>query len=144
MPARLEHEYTRKGALNLFAGFDTRTGEVMGILRRRKRQVEFIELREEIDRATPVKITAIHLICDNVSVHHGKMVRACLEKHPPFSAALYARALLVDEPGGAVVFYSSAQAHGGTELPRPRRPRGENQSVYCRVERRRSSVQLDS
>lgn len=40
LPARLEHEYTRKGALNLFAAFDTRTGEVMGILRRRKRQVE--------------------------------------------------------------------------------------------------------
>jgi hypothetical protein len=84
VPARLEHEYTRKGALNLFAAFDTRTGEVMGILRRRKRQVEFIELLEEIDRTTPVKITAIHLICDNVSVHHGKMVRAWLEKHPRF------------------------------------------------------------
>lgn len=84
VPDRLEHEYARKGALNLFAAFDTRTGEVMGILRRRKRQVEFIELLEEIDRATPVKITAIHLICDNVSVHHGKMVRAWLEKHPRF------------------------------------------------------------
>lgn len=84
VPARLEHEYTRKGALNLFAAFDTRTGEVMGILRRRKRQVEFIELLEEIDRTTPAKITAIHLICDNVSVHHGKMVRAWLEKHPRF------------------------------------------------------------
>jgi len=84
LPARLEHEYTRKGALNLFAAFDTRTGEVMGILRRRKRQVEFIELLEEIDRGTPAKITAIHLICDNVSVHHGKMVRAWIEKHPRF------------------------------------------------------------
>jgi hypothetical protein len=84
VPARLEHEYTRKGALNLFAAFDTRTGEVMGILRRRKRQVEFIELLEEIDRTTPATITAIHLICDNVSVHHGKMVRAWLEKHSRF------------------------------------------------------------
>jgi hypothetical protein len=84
VPARLEHEYTRKGALNLFAAFDTRTGKVTGILRRRKRQVEFIELLEEIDRTTSVKITAIHLICDNVSVHHGKMVRAWLEKHPRF------------------------------------------------------------
>ena len=84
VPARLEHEYTRKGALNLFAAFDTRTGEVMGILRRRKRQVEFIELLEEIERTTPAKITVIHLICDNVSVHHGKMVRTWLEKHPRF------------------------------------------------------------
>jgi hypothetical protein len=27
-PVRVEHEYARKGALNLFAGFDTRTGTV--------------------------------------------------------------------------------------------------------------------
>lgn len=84
VPARLEHEYTRKGALNLFAAFDTRTGEVMGILRRRKRQVEFIELLEEIERSTPAAITVIHILCDNVSVHHGKMARAWLEQHPRF------------------------------------------------------------
>jgi hypothetical protein len=84
VPARLEHEYVRKGALNLFAAFDTRTGEVMGILRRRKRQVEFIELLEAIERATPAAITVIHLLCDNVSVHHGKLVRAWLEQHPRF------------------------------------------------------------
>lgn len=84
VPARLEHEYTRKGALNLFAAFDTRTGEVTGIVRRRKRQVEFIELLEEIERTTPKPITVIHLVCDNVSVHHGKMVRAWLQRHPRF------------------------------------------------------------
>jgi len=84
VPARLEHEYIRKGALNLFAALDTRTGQVMGILRRRKRQVEFIELLEEIERTTPAAITIIHILCDNVSVHHGKMVRAWLEKHPRF------------------------------------------------------------
>jgi hypothetical protein len=84
VPARLEHEYVRKGALNLFAALDTRTGEVTGILRRRKRQVEFIELLELIERSTPAAITVIHILCDNVSVHHGKMVRAWLEQHPRF------------------------------------------------------------
>jgi len=84
LPARLEHEYTRKGALNLFAAFDTRTGEVTGILRRRKRQEEFIELLEQIERTTPATISVIHLVCDNVSVHHGKRVGAWLEKHPRF------------------------------------------------------------
>jgi hypothetical protein len=84
VPVRLEHEYTRKGALQLFAAFNTRTGEVTGILRRRKRQVEFIELLEEIDRTTPLHVTTIHLICDNLSVHHGKQVRAWLSKHPRF------------------------------------------------------------
>ena len=52
-PVQLEHEYQRKGALNLLAAFDTRTGDVIGICRRRKRQLEFIELLEAIERATP-------------------------------------------------------------------------------------------
>jgi len=84
VPIHLEHEYVRKGALNLFAAFDTRSGRVTGILRRRKRQVEFIELLEEIDRTTPRSVTTIHLVCDNVSVHHGKVARAWLEAHPRF------------------------------------------------------------
>jgi transposase len=84
VPARLEHEYQRKGALQLFAAFDTRTGQVIGILRRRKRQAEFIELLEKIDRETPDAVTLIRLLCDNLSVHHGKLVRAWLEKHPRF------------------------------------------------------------
>jgi transposase len=83
-PVRVEHEYIRKGALNLFAAFDTRTGEVTGILRRRKRQLEFIELLEKIDLETPKSITVVHLICDNVRTHHGKLVRAWLAKHPRF------------------------------------------------------------
>lgn len=84
VPVHLEHEYERKGAVNLFASFDTRSGEVIGLCRRRKRQVEFIELLEEIDRKTPASVTLIHLVCDNVSVHHGKRVRAWLESHPRF------------------------------------------------------------
>jgi hypothetical protein len=83
-PVRLEHEYVRKGALNLFAAFDTRTGELTGILRPRKRQVEFIELLEAIDRSTPAAITLIHVIADNVSIHHGKRVQAWLAAHPRF------------------------------------------------------------
>jgi hypothetical protein len=83
-PVRLEHEYVRKGALNLFAAFDTRTGEVTGILRPRKRQVEFIELLEAIDRSTPAEITLIHVIGDNVSIHHGKRVQAWFAAHPRF------------------------------------------------------------
>jgi len=84
VPARLEHEYRRQGALNLLAAFDTRSGQTRGLLRQRKRQAEFIELLEEIDQTTPASITLIHLVCDNVSVHHGKQVRAWLAKHPRF------------------------------------------------------------
>lgn len=88
-PVRLEHEYVRKGALNLFAAFDTRTGQVTGILRRRKRQLEFIELLEVIDCTTPAAITLIHVICDNISIHRGKLARAWLDAHPRFSDALH-------------------------------------------------------
>jgi hypothetical protein len=84
VPVSLEHEYVRKGALNLFAAFDTRTGTVTALLRRRKRQVEFIELLEQLDATTPASVTIIHLICDNVSVHHGKAVQAWLAAHPRF------------------------------------------------------------
>ena len=84
VPARLEHEYVRKGALNLFAAFDTRGGTVTGLLRPRQRQVEFIELLEELAETTPASVTALHLVCDNVSVHHGKRARAWLEQHPRF------------------------------------------------------------
>jgi transposase len=34
--------------------------------------------------STPGPITLIHLLCDNLSVHHGKLVRAWLAKHPRF------------------------------------------------------------
>lgn len=83
-PVIIEHEYVRKGALNLFAAFDTRTGRVLGILRKRKRQVEFIELLDTIDRTTPASITLIHLLCDNLSIHSGKLVQAWLAAHPRF------------------------------------------------------------
>jgi len=55
------------------------------VCRRRKRQVEFIELLEEIDRLTPACVTLIHLLCDNVSMHKGKLTRAWLAKHPRFT-----------------------------------------------------------
>lgn len=83
-PVRLEHEYERKGALNLLAAFDTRSGDVIGICRRRKRQVELIDLLEAIDRDTSPSTTVIHVVCDNVITHKGKLVRAWLAKHPRF------------------------------------------------------------
>lgn len=83
-PVRVEHEYVRKGALNLFAAFDTRTGDVIGICRKGKRQVEFIELLERIDAATPASVTHVYVVCDNVSTHHGKLVQAWLAQHPRF------------------------------------------------------------
>jgi hypothetical protein len=84
VPVHVEHEYQRKGALQLFAAFNTQTGHVLGIMRPRKRQLEFIELLGAIDAQAPAEVTRIHLVCDNISIHKGKLVRAWLAHHPRF------------------------------------------------------------
>jgi transposase len=84
LPNRHEHEYKRAGALNLFAAFDTRSGQVYGQCYERKRQHEFIAFLEHIDQTIAEVIKTIHLVCDNVSTHHGKEVRKWLVDHPRF------------------------------------------------------------
>lgn len=84
LAVRVEHEYERKGALNLFAAFDTRTGKVWGQTYERKRQEEFIAFLEYLDKEIPPSITTIHLVLDNLSVHKGKKVQAWLRLHPRF------------------------------------------------------------
>ena len=83
-PVQIEHEYSRCGAMNLFAAFDTRTGQVWGTTARRKRQVELIELLEKIDREVSPEIRTIHIVLDNVSTHHGKLAKEWLKNHPRF------------------------------------------------------------
>jgi hypothetical protein len=83
-PVRVEHEYERKGALNLFAGFDTRTGKVYGMTAGRKRQAEFIAFLEMLDREIDARVTVIHVVLDNLRMHKGKQVQAWLAKHPRF------------------------------------------------------------
>jgi transposase len=84
LPVRVEHEYQRKGALNLFAAFDTRTGKVYGYTAERKRQKEFIEFLEQLDREVPAEKTTIHIVLDNLRMHKGKQVQAWLARHPRF------------------------------------------------------------
>jgi transposase len=83
-PVQVEHEYGRCGALNLFAAFNTRTGQVYGYTAERKRQKEFIEFLEILDRDIPPEITVIHVVLDNLRMHKGKQVQAWLAKHPRF------------------------------------------------------------
>jgi transposase len=85
-PIQVEHEYKRAGATHLFAAFDTRSGQVYGVTTRRKRQVEYLSLLEHLDQSIPASVTTIHLLADNVSVHHGKLVRTWLAAHPRFVA----------------------------------------------------------
>ncbi len=83
-PIQVEHEYARAGAVHLFAAFDTRSGQVAGLTCRRTRHVEYLMLLEHLDQTIPATITAIQLIADNVSVHHGKAVQQWLLSHPRF------------------------------------------------------------
>ena len=83
-PNLQEHEYRRAGALQLFAAFDTRAGEVYGQCYDRKRQIEFISFLEYLDKAISDSIKTIHIVADNVSVHHGKQVQEWLKTHPRF------------------------------------------------------------
>jgi len=83
-PNRLAHEYKRAGALNLFAALDTRSGQVYGQCYDRKRQAECIAFLEHLDREVPEPIRTIHLVCDNVSTHHGQEVTRWIAKHPRF------------------------------------------------------------
>jgi len=84
LPVRVEHEYERKGALNLFAAFDTRTGRVYGRCAPRKRQEEFIAFLEQLDRELPAAKTVVHVVLDNLRMHKGKKVLAWLALHPRF------------------------------------------------------------
>lgn len=83
-PTRVEHEYGRCGALNLFAAFDARTGTVYGMTASRERQSEFLAFLEQIDGEIPGSVTTIHMVLDNVRRHKGKPVQARLAKHPRF------------------------------------------------------------
>src|SRR5262249_49659461 len=40
--------------------------------------------RAVTDRQTPQSVTVIHVICDNLRMHKGKLVRTWLTKHPRF------------------------------------------------------------
>jgi transposase len=67
-PARRESEYVRNGTAALLAAFCVLTGVVHGIVRRRHRAAEFIELLRLLDGLVP-NDQVIHLILDPVRMH---------------------------------------------------------------------------
>ena len=84
VPVRVEHPYARQGALNLFAGFDTRTGTVYATTAERTRQVEGIAFLEHLDRDMAPTIPTVHVVLDHSRMHKGQQVQAWLSKHPRF------------------------------------------------------------
>jgi transposase len=81
IPTRHAPEYTRGGALNLLAAFDTRSGQVVGPCYPRTRQQEFMTFLEQWEREIEPHVKTVHIVCDHVSTHHGKDVRKWVAKH---------------------------------------------------------------
>lgn len=83
-PVRVEHASTRKGALTLLAGFDTRTGTVYATTAARKRQVACMAFLEHGDRQMAPGITTMHAVLDHARMPKGKQVHAWLVTPPRF------------------------------------------------------------
>ncbi len=66
-----DHEYARLGTLSLLSGIDLHTGQILGIVRRRHRSREFVELLQLLDASYP-KHWKIRLVVDNHSSHLSK------------------------------------------------------------------------
>jgi transposase len=82
-PERRSHDYTRHGTTTLFAALDTRTGEVIGELRRRHRATEFKAFLKTIDERVPSGV-AVHVVCDNYGTHKSPVISRWLKQHPRF------------------------------------------------------------
>jgi len=82
-PERRSHDYTRHGTTTLFAALDTKTGEVIGELRRRHRATEFKAFLNTIDERVSADVD-VHVICDNYGTHKSPVVARWLKQHPRF------------------------------------------------------------
>lgn len=86
-PGRAERhgfEYVRNGTLSLYAALEVHTGRVEGMTAERHTSADFITFLEKVIRTQPAE-REIHIICDNLSAHKTKAVKAWLEAHPQVS-----------------------------------------------------------
>jgi transposase len=80
---RRAHDYKRHGTTSLFAALDTKTGKVIGQLRRRHRSLEFRKFLDRIEAAVPAGFE-VHLILDNYGTHKTAAIQRWLLKRPRF------------------------------------------------------------
>ncbi len=82
-PERRSHDYERHGTVDLFAALNTATGAVIGKTSAQHAAQDFTAFLDEIDRRVEPDL-AVHLICDNLSVHKAPAVKRWLLEHPRF------------------------------------------------------------
>ena len=83
-PGRAERhgfEYVRHGTLSLYAALEVHTGHVEGMTAERHTSQAFLSFLDRVIATQPLD-REIHIICDNLSAHKTKDVRAWLDKHP--------------------------------------------------------------
>lgn len=86
-PGRAERhgfEYVRNGTLSLYAALEVHTGRVEGMTSERHTSEAFLSFLDRV-LATQPKDREIHIICDNLSAHKTKAVKAWLAAHPRVS-----------------------------------------------------------
>src|SRR6266851_2800421 len=82
-PERRSHDYERHGTVDLLAALNIATGKVIGKTSARHAAQDFTGFPGEIDRQVEPDL-AVHLICDNLSVHKAPAVKRWLLEHPRF------------------------------------------------------------
>ena len=83
LPARRTHDYRRNGLTSLYAAFNVRSGNVVGVCQPRHTATEFLAFLTFVHRR--YRGHALHVIPDNSSTHSTPAVRAWLAAHPPCS-----------------------------------------------------------
>lgn len=83
LPARMTHDYRRRGTTSLFAALEVASGKVHGRCYQRHTHEEFLDFLREIARRNRGR--EIHVICDNYGTHKHPAVKAWLEDNPRFT-----------------------------------------------------------
>ena len=82
-PERRSHDYERHGTVDLFAALNIATGKVIGKTSAQHAAGDFKDFLDRIDHTVESGL-AVHLICDNLSVHKAPAVKRRLLEHPMF------------------------------------------------------------
>ena len=80
LPEQRTHDYRRNGLTSLYAAFNVRSGQVVGVCHRRHTAVEFLDFLKLLHRR--YRGHQLHVILDNSSTHTTPAIRAWLETHP--------------------------------------------------------------
>ena len=83
-PERRSHDYERHGTADLSAALNIATGKVTGKTSARHAAGDFKDFPDQIDHTVEPGL-AVHLICDNLSVHKAPAVKRRLLGHPRFA-----------------------------------------------------------